>query len=54
MTRVKDLCIGCKHFDRGNWECRQGNYLDGDSSKVTVECECYEEVQECGHVNVDY
>lgn len=46
MKRVEDLCISCKHFDRGDWECKKGFYLEGDSSKVTVECECYEEVQD--------
>lgn len=42
LVRVEDLCHSCKYFDMGNYECKKGYFLDGESEKFTVECDDYD------------
>lgn len=42
MIRCEDLCQSCKYFDRGDGECKAGNYLEeGTNQMFTYECEDY-------------
>lgn len=43
MIRCEDLCQSCLHFDRGDYECKAGQYLEESINQMfTYECEDYE------------